>query len=66
MRKLALLFTLLTLILCGCQSEEAVDGIEFFTLENDIWTPVTSPNVTAPPETEASTETLADTSADTR
>lgn len=53
MRKLALLFTLLCLILCGCQSEEAVDGIEFFTLENDIWTPVTSTNVTDPPATDA-------------
>lgn len=64
MQKLALLLTLLTLILCGCQAADPTDGIEFFTMNDDIWTPVTSPNVTAPPETEASTETLADTSAD--
>ena len=52
MRKLALLLTLLTLILCGCQSADPADGIEFFTLNDDIWAPITSTSVTEPPATE--------------
>ena len=57
MRKLALLLTLLTLILCGCQSADPADGIEFFTLNDDVWAPVTSTSVTEPPETESVTDT---------
>ena len=64
MRNLALLLTLLALLLCGCQANDPTDGIEFFTLHDDIWAPVTSSSVTAPPETDAPIETLADTSAD--
>ncbi len=60
MRKLALLLTLLTLILCGCQSADPADGIEFFTLNDDIWAPITSTSVTEPPETESVTDTPAE------
>ena len=55
MRKLALLLTLLTLILCGCQSADPADGIEFFTLHDDIWAPVTSSDAAEVPETEITT-----------
>ena len=60
MRKLALLLTLLTLILCGCQADDPTDGIEFFTLNDDVWAPVTSTSVTEPPETESVTDTPAE------
>ena len=64
MRKLALLLTLLTLILCGCQANDPTDGIEFFTLHDDIWAPVTSSDAAEVPETDASLDIPADTSAD--
>ena len=60
MRKLALLLTLLTLILCGCQSADPADGIEFFTLNDDIWEPVTSSDAAEVPETEITTDASTD------
>ena len=60
MRKLALLLTLLTLILCGCQSADPADGIEFFTLNDDIWAPVTSSGAAEVPEAEITTDASTD------
>ena len=60
MRNLALLLTLLTLILCGCQSADPTDGIEFFTLHDDIWAPVTSSDAVEVPETEITTDASTD------
>ena len=60
MRKLALLLTLLTLILCGCQSADPADGIEFFTLHDDIWAPVTSSDAAEVPEAEITTDAPTD------
>lgn len=55
MRNLALLLTLLALLLCGCQANDPTDGIEFFTLHDDIWAPVTSSDAAEVPETEITT-----------
>ena len=60
MRKLALLLTLLTLILCGCQADDPTDGIEFFTLNDDVWAPVTSSDAAEVPETEITTDASTD------
>ena len=60
MRKLALLLTLLTLLLCGCQANDPTDGIEFFTLHDDIWAPVTSSDAAEVPETEITTDSPTD------
>ena len=63
MRKLALLLTLLTLLallLCGCQADDPTDGIEFFTLHDDIWAPVTSSDAAEVPETEITTDASTD------
>ena len=55
MRNLALLLTLFALLLCGCQADDSTDGIEFFTLHDDIWAPVTSSGAAEVPETEITT-----------
>ena len=55
MRNLALLLTLLALLLCGCQANDPTDGIEFFTLHDDIWAPVTSSDAAEVPETKITT-----------
>ena len=60
MRNLALLLTLFALLLCGCQADDSTDGIEFFTLNDDIWAPVTSSDAVEVPETEITTDASTD------
>ena len=60
MRNLALLLTLFALLLCGCQADDSTDGIEFFTLNDDIWTPVTTSSAPEVPETEITTDAPTD------
>lgn len=60
MRNLALLLTLLALLLCGCQANDPTDGIEFFTLHDDIWAPVTSSDAAEVPEAEITTDAPTD------
>ena len=60
MRNLALLLTLFALLLCGCQADDSTDGIEFFTLHDDIWAPVTSSDAAEVPEAEITTDAPTD------
>lgn len=53
MRKLFLLFPLLCLLLCGCGRGISAPDIEFFTLTDDVWAPVTVPTEKENPSTES-------------
>lgn len=60
MRKLFFLFPILCALLWGCGQNTSTADIEFFTLTDDVWTPVTSLSVTDPPETEATPDPSAE------
>jgi hypothetical protein len=51
MRKRVLLISLICLILCGCG--RSTSEIEFFTLIDAIWSPVTAPTEKENPQTES-------------
>ena len=53
MRKLFFLFPLLCLLLWGCGTNTSTAEIEFFTLTDDVWAPVTVPTEQEDPQTES-------------
>lgn len=53
MRKTVLLSILLCLLLWGCKANDATDGIEFFQMDDAIWTSATE---TTPADGEMETE----------